>query len=97
MLCPAIKDPFDGQWYRVVSCLHQGILCPLLSKLFCILSIFFLTKFGLTKVKHSLEADMSLIKNPILGDQSVCDKCKAKIYKHSNENNLTSEKREHVE
>ncbi|XP_077292440.1 transmembrane protein 164 [Arctopsyche grandis] len=97
MLCPAIKDPFDGQWYRVASCFHQGILCPLLCKIFCVLATFFLTKFSLTKVKHSLEADMSLIKNPILGDESICLSCKKSIGIHSNDNNLSSKKLEHAE
>ncbi|KAK9510948.1 hypothetical protein O3M35_005619 [Rhynocoris fuscipes] len=34
MLCPAIRDPFDGPWYRPIATAHQAILCPLLSKLF---------------------------------------------------------------
>lgn len=70
MLCPAIKDPFDGQWYRTFAAIHQGLLCPLLSKLFCIISSFFLTKFGPTKVKQTLDTDISIIKWK-KGDQFV--------------------------
>ncbi|XP_003698940.1 transmembrane protein 164 isoform X1 [Apis florea] len=55
MLCAAILDPFEGQNYRMWTFIHQGLLCPLLCKLFCYVSDFFLTKFSLTKVKPTLE------------------------------------------
>lgn len=55
MLCAAILDPFEGQNYRMWTFIHQGLLCPLLCKLFCYISDFFLTKFSLTKVKPTLE------------------------------------------
>lgn len=54
MLCPAILDPFDGPYYRIFAVFHQAILCPVLCKLFCLLSAFFLTKFRPTKVKQTL-------------------------------------------
>lgn len=55
MLCPAILDPFEGQNYRMFVFVHQGILCPLLSKLFCYVVDYLLTKCTLTKIKSTLE------------------------------------------
>lgn len=34
MICPAILDPFQGSNYRINACIHQALLCPLVSKLF---------------------------------------------------------------
>ncbi|XP_063972248.1 transmembrane protein 164 isoform X2 [Diachasmimorpha longicaudata] len=45
MLCPAVLDPFEGQYYRLWAVVHQALLCPLLSKFICFSSNFFLTKF----------------------------------------------------
>ncbi|XP_054009493.1 transmembrane protein 164 [Hylaeus anthracinus] len=63
MLCPAILDPFEGQNYRLCVFVHQGILCPLLCKLLCYVSNFFLTRFPPTKVKSSLESALPKKKN----------------------------------
>lgn len=39
MICPAILDPFQGASYRLVACMHQMLLCPLISKVFgCVFS-----------------------------------------------------------
>lgn len=59
MLCAAILDPFEGQYYRVWTFIHQGILCPLLSKLFCYVSNFLLTKFPPTRVKPTLDCALA--------------------------------------
>lgn len=32
MICPAILDPFQGTNYRLIACLHQMLLCPIISK-----------------------------------------------------------------
>ncbi|XP_031633790.1 transmembrane protein 164 isoform X2 [Contarinia nasturtii] len=34
MICPAILDPFQGTNYRLIACMHQMILCPIISKSF---------------------------------------------------------------
>ncbi|XP_049857192.1 transmembrane protein 164 [Schistocerca gregaria] len=59
IMCPIGVDPFYGQYYRIATIIHEGILCPLVSKTYCVLAAFFLTKFGPTKVKNTLEFDMS--------------------------------------
>ncbi|XP_076160094.1 transmembrane protein 164 [Ptiloglossa arizonensis] len=55
MLCAAVLDPFEGQNYRLWTLVHQGLLCPLLSKLMHYTSDFFLTRFLPTKIKPTLE------------------------------------------
>ncbi|KAL1123700.1 hypothetical protein AAG570_001473 [Ranatra chinensis] len=37
MLCPALRDPFGGPWYRPIAVVHQAILCPALNKGFAFL------------------------------------------------------------
>lgn len=34
MICPAILDPFQGANYRINACIHQAMLCPIVSKAF---------------------------------------------------------------
>lgn len=34
MICPAILDPFQGANYRLIACMHQALLCPMISKFF---------------------------------------------------------------
>ncbi|CAG9823491.1 unnamed protein product [Phaedon cochleariae] len=60
MLCPAILDPFEGQFYRLAAVLHQAFLCPTLCKLFCLVSAFFLTKCKATKVKTTLCCEVAV-------------------------------------
>lgn len=55
ILCPAILDPFGSVNYRLYAIIHQGLLCPLLCKLFCTIAEYFITQFPLTRVKSSLE------------------------------------------
>lgn len=68
MLCPAVLDPFEGQFYRIFAVFHQAILCPVLCKLFCCVSAFFLTIFRPTKVKATLCCEVVA---PINGDPKV--------------------------
>lgn len=34
MICPAILDPFQGANYRLMACMHQALLCPIITKFF---------------------------------------------------------------
>lgn len=34
MICPAILDPFQGDNYRLMACMHQALLCPIITKFF---------------------------------------------------------------
>ncbi|XP_034949128.1 transmembrane protein 164 [Chelonus insularis] len=54
ILCPALSDPFEGQFYRLAAVVHEGLLCPILAKLFCVIANYFLTKFPPTRVKSSI-------------------------------------------
>ncbi|KOC65216.1 Transmembrane protein 164 [Habropoda laboriosa] len=72
MLCAAILDPFEGQNYRLWVLVHQALLCPLLCKLFCYGSDFFLTKFPPTKVKPSLECVLPK-KNKYEDEEKLCE------------------------
>ncbi|XP_076294669.1 transmembrane protein 164 isoform X1 [Lasioglossum baleicum] len=73
MLCPAVLDPFEGQYYRLWTVVHQGLLCPLLCKLFCYGSNYFLTKFSLTKVKPSLEYILPKKRNKYEENRKLCE------------------------
>ncbi|XP_033228204.1 transmembrane protein 164 [Belonocnema kinseyi] len=77
MLCPALLDPFEGQYYRLWATAHQSLLCPLLGKVFCLAANFFLTKFPVTKIKPTLDHPISrqgAIPDKI-GTQSISDGC----------------------
>lgn len=54
MICPAVLDPFEGQYYRTFAVFHQAFLCPALCKLFCCICTFFLTSFKPTKIRDTL-------------------------------------------
>ncbi|KAE8748639.1 hypothetical protein FOCC_FOCC004650 [Frankliniella occidentalis] len=58
MLCPASKDPFSGQNYRIWGTLHQMLLCPLACKLFIVGAKYILTECSYTKVKEQLQDEL---------------------------------------
>jgi len=61
MLCPASKDPFSGENYRIWGTLHQLVLCPLACKIFVGIAAAFLTRFNLTRVKQRLEDELVIL------------------------------------
>ena len=71
ILCAAVLDPFAGNYYRVWTMIHQGILCPLLCKLFCYSSDYFLTKCPLTRVKATLDCTLPEKKYRLENEQKL--------------------------
>lgn len=73
MLCPASKDPFSGQNYRIWGTLHQMLLCPLACKLFVLGADYFLTKCTFTKVKKQLQDELLPIEDHTKFDKQSKD------------------------
>ncbi|XP_015113788.1 transmembrane protein 164 [Diachasma alloeum] len=74
MLCPAILDPFQGQYYRLWAVTHQALLCPLLSKLICFSSNIFLTKFPHLRVTGKQQSPGN--GNEVIKIKDRLEKCK---------------------
>ncbi|OAF64475.1 hypothetical protein A3Q56_07813 [Intoshia linei] len=43
IICPAVSDPFNGQWYRCFAVIHQFFLIVFMGKIYTILAKLILT------------------------------------------------------
>lgn len=90
MLCPALKDPFEGQNYRIAAIIHQGIFCPFLAKLFTVL--FTPSTKNLDNFNEKLEK-----KQKEEEQDELHKKSELKKIENSNQNLMSNEKESKME
>ncbi|KAK9869642.1 hypothetical protein WA026_003389 [Henosepilachna vigintioctopunctata] len=56
MLCPAILDPFDSQFYRICAIIHQAFLCPAMCKFVYVSANVSSAIFEKIKVRHLIDS-----------------------------------------
>lgn len=79
MICPAILDPFQGANYRINACIHQAMLCPIVSKAF---GYFFSPRTA---------SQLDETNNAAAGESNAMDKCR-QLSESMNCSNGTSDK-----
>ncbi|KAL3282669.1 hypothetical protein HHI36_005844 [Cryptolaemus montrouzieri] len=71
MLCPAILDPFDSQFYRTCGLFHQAFLCPAMCKFVCLTAKIFSALFESVKSKNQTTNSDKSIQNTVETDKKL--------------------------
>lgn len=63
MICPAILDPFQGANYRLSACIHQALLCPIISKMLAYL--FSSSSLSPNTIEIGLSKSEEILQRPV--------------------------------